>query len=259
MRQAVKVYLVVASFLIVVLVYLVAGPYVTTYKLNRAMEALDEEALSEHVDFPALQESIKNQAQILIEQEMLRAMGDNPLSAFGADLGRELVDDMVDAYITPAGLIYLVKLDRIANSIVQLDEEALSRYVDFPVLREDVKNRFRTLTEQGMLMLGAMGDILLFTLGAALVPLVNDHVDDIVDTYITPAGFIDLIGRVGIADSIAHKGGDEGAFSAMIFPNAEMSYESYSAFSVSLYEGSLRLILRRRGLDWKLSEIRVEI
>lgn len=92
--------------------YLVASPYLTAYQMQRAADARDGEALSEHVDFPAVRQHLKDQ----MNAEVARKIGsdggeDNPLAALGATFGSLVIDRMVDAFITPAGIARMMEGD----------------------------------------------------------------------------------------------------------------------------------------------------
>ena len=97
---------------VVVLVfgYMFATPYITAYQMKTAGENRDGEALSEHVDFPLLRQSLKDQMNVILGKEMAKeAAEDNPFAALGVVFGGVFVEKMVDAYVTPAGITELMK------------------------------------------------------------------------------------------------------------------------------------------------------
>ena len=90
--------------------YILATPYVTVYQMKIAAENQDGEALSEHIDFPALRQNLKDQLNAKLGVELVQeAMDDNPFTALGAALGGMLVGKMIDVYVNPAGIIELMK------------------------------------------------------------------------------------------------------------------------------------------------------
>lgn len=95
-----------------VVVLLIAGflslPYITLMQIKSAAEAHDGEALSEHVDFPAVRQSLKDQMNIMMAKELSQKKENDPFAAFGAAFGGMFVEKMVDAYITPAGLTQMM-------------------------------------------------------------------------------------------------------------------------------------------------------
>ena len=90
--------------------YIFATPYITVYQMKVAAENQDGEALSEHVNFPVLRQNLKDQLNAQLGVVMAQeAMDDNPFTAIGAAFGGILVGKMIDVYVTPAGIIELMK------------------------------------------------------------------------------------------------------------------------------------------------------
>lgn len=89
--------------------YVVAAPYITVHHMKVAAENRDGEALSEYIDFPSVRQSIKDQLNAEFAKTLEDdAMKDNPFSAMGAAFAGAMVDQMVDAYVTPAGITQLM-------------------------------------------------------------------------------------------------------------------------------------------------------
>ena len=42
-------------------IYVAAAPYITVYQMKSAAESRDGEALSEHIEFPSVRQSLKDQ------------------------------------------------------------------------------------------------------------------------------------------------------------------------------------------------------
>ena len=100
----------IGAGVVLVLGYLFATPYITAYQMKVAAENQDGEALSEFVDFPALRESLKDQMAVRLRKEMAEDVFDgNPLSAIGTAFGGMIVKGIVDEFVTPAGLMQLMK------------------------------------------------------------------------------------------------------------------------------------------------------
>ena len=107
MRKSIAVLSIAAG---VFAVYFVATPYITVHQMKSAAERRDGETLSEYVEFPSVRQSLKDQmnamfAKKLTEDDELKS---NPFGAFGVALAGMMVDKMVDAYVTPAGMIQLM-------------------------------------------------------------------------------------------------------------------------------------------------------
>jgi hypothetical protein len=103
-------YLIIAAIAIVVACY-GYSPYQTVHAMKTAGENRDGEALAEHIDFPSVRQSLKEQVNVKLEKMVNDDSAENPIGALGAALGGMLVDKLVDAYVTPAGLIQMMKGD----------------------------------------------------------------------------------------------------------------------------------------------------
>jgi hypothetical protein len=103
-----KIGIVIAAFALVA--YVIALPYITLYQMKKAVDNHDSEALSSHIDFPSVRESIKDQLNAKLMDKM---QGDdvekNPFAALGMAFAGTLVDKMVDAYVTPTGIAQLME------------------------------------------------------------------------------------------------------------------------------------------------------
>jgi hypothetical protein len=103
-------YLIIAVIAILA-AYYSYSPYQTVHAMKSAGENRDGEALAEHIDFPSVRQSIKEQVNVKLLKIVNDESKDNPIGALGAAFGGMLVDKLVDAYVTPAGLIQMMKGD----------------------------------------------------------------------------------------------------------------------------------------------------
>ena len=99
-----NVKIVMAILAVLAVGYLAAGPYLTAYQLRTAILEQDGEALPEYVDFPALRESLKAELNAAMIDGVLDEEDANPFAALGAALAGLMIDRVIDAYVTPAGL-----------------------------------------------------------------------------------------------------------------------------------------------------------
>jgi len=97
------------GFLTLVVAYVVASPYVTVYYMKAAAEQRDGEALSDYVDLPAVREDLKDQFNAKLGSKMAQEIDDNPFAVLGGLLAGVMVNKMVDTFVTPSGLIELMK------------------------------------------------------------------------------------------------------------------------------------------------------
>jgi hypothetical protein len=89
--------------------YVFALPYITLYHIKQAVDERDSAALSEHIDFPSVRQSLKDQLNAMLMGKMHSDdMKNNPFAALGMALAGPVVDKMVEAYVTPAGVEQLL-------------------------------------------------------------------------------------------------------------------------------------------------------
>lgn len=86
-----------------------ASPYYALHQIKTAMAARDAAALASHVDFPALRASVKTQLEANMAASIQATAGsDNPLAALGQSIASAMLGKMVDAMVSPAGVVALV-------------------------------------------------------------------------------------------------------------------------------------------------------
>jgi len=88
---------------------LYASPYVTLYRISQAVERKDAAAVSSYVDFPALRQSVKAQALARLQPHDPARQDDNPLAGFGRMLASGLVEQMVQALVSPNGVMLMLE------------------------------------------------------------------------------------------------------------------------------------------------------
>lgn len=96
----------VALTAILVLFYLALSPWLTVHRMDAAIERQDSDALASHIDFPSVRQSLKDQLNARIMREMSQddSLKDNPLASVGAAFAGFVVDQFVDAFVTPAAI-----------------------------------------------------------------------------------------------------------------------------------------------------------
>lgn len=105
-----KKYLALPIAFALVLAWFIATPWITVHQISTAVQARDAQALAEHVDFTSVRQSLKDQMNARVLHQMAGDDGKalNPLAALVAPLAGAVVDKMVDAYVTPAGVAQLM-------------------------------------------------------------------------------------------------------------------------------------------------------
>ncbi len=109
-------------------IYVVAAPYITVHQMKSAAESHDGEALSELVEFSSVRQSLKDQMNAMFAKKMAESdeMKNNPFAVFGAVLAGMMVDKMVDAYVTPAGITQLMAGEKPQPQAAQGEEASSS-------------------------------------------------------------------------------------------------------------------------------------
>lgn len=94
-------------------IYIAATPYITAHQIKSAAEKKDSDALSEHIDFPSVRQSLKDQLNTVIMKEMAtEEMQNNPFAALGAAFASTMVDKILELYVTPAGITQMLEGDK---------------------------------------------------------------------------------------------------------------------------------------------------
>ena len=96
-----------SAFLLAILAYF-GSPYWSLFQIKKAVDRGDGAYVSAHVDFPQLRESLKTS----IEAQTSKRIGKNDASGFkalGAAFASMMTGPVVDALVTPEGVIALMK------------------------------------------------------------------------------------------------------------------------------------------------------
>ena len=90
--------------------YWYLSPYLAMWQLKSAAQSRDATAFNEHVDYPRVRESLKEQFSIMFANKFGRPDGSGNAmagvgAAFGAKLGMVIVNQFVDAIVRPETLM----------------------------------------------------------------------------------------------------------------------------------------------------------
>lgn len=161
---------------------------------------------------------------------------------------------IIGAYLAAAPYITIYQMKAAAE---RQDGEALTEFIEFPSVRQSLKDQFNTLIVksigQGSGIEGNPMALLGATFAGALV-------EKMVDVYVTPSGITELMS--GSAPTTTRSGKTVEGGGTKPFNDAKLSYESLDKFTVKLKSNEnqeFKFVLRRRGIEWKLTEIIVQI
>ena len=120
---------IVAALVVLLLAYL-ASPYISFWRFTKALRAKDRVAMESHVDFRSVRESLKEQLRAKIPKRDDAAGDEGKRDAFAGLVERlapALIDQLVDAFITPDGLASLISDPEVAKQAKVKDPSALTR------------------------------------------------------------------------------------------------------------------------------------
>ncbi|MGA0103382.1 MAG: DUF2939 domain-containing protein [Steroidobacteraceae bacterium] len=115
------------AFVVLALAWLIASPWITVVRMQSAAAERDADALSFHIDFPAVREDLKGQVNAYVMATIAEESDNNPFAALGGLLASVLVDKLVDAFVTPSGLVMLMEGEDPGLDFGRPDERASSR------------------------------------------------------------------------------------------------------------------------------------
>lgn len=114
-----------------------ASPYWTLHQMKTAIAEKDADGLSEHIDFPALRDSFKGQMMTMMNKRLGSAgMENNPFAAMGQMMGAALVNQLVDAAVSPAGVMAMMEAGKVkpgARPALEANEQAAKETRDYSV------------------------------------------------------------------------------------------------------------------------------
>jgi hypothetical protein len=86
-----------------------ASPHWQLYRMRQAVEVRDAQALARHVDFPKLRASVKVQVmRRLGASDPYAEPRKNPFAAFGRAMALAVIDPVVDAAVSPSGIVAML-------------------------------------------------------------------------------------------------------------------------------------------------------
>jgi len=159
-----------------------------------------------------------------------------------------------------AGLLYslpYVTIYRIIAAVEAKDTRLLSELVDFPQIRENLKRFIGTKLQS------EPADTKPDAWGQIQKSMISSIITGAVEEIITPEGLASFMEKRLEAMVVVQEGANKGKptpwqlFSAFI-SHADLAYTSLSEFIIASKEtdaGQVRLVLRRNGMTWRLTNI----
>lgn len=107
------------AVLVLLLGYVVATPYLTVAQMQAAAQARDGETLAEYIDFVAVRESLNTQLTAMLADEMTQSSDDGAMGLLGAAFGSKIIELLLDAIVTPEGLVAVLNGDPMTDVLDQ--------------------------------------------------------------------------------------------------------------------------------------------
>ena len=148
----------------------------------------------------------------------------------------------------------------IKDGVVEKDSEKLSENIDFPALRQNMKDQLNA-----QMMQHEESELKYNPLVALAAGFASKMVDGIVDAFITPSGLAKMM--EGKKPDIQKSKNSEGTTTINeepekedLFKDARYSYDSLSKFSIYVPNDKgeeARFLLKRQDISWKLVSIEI--
>lgn len=144
-------------------------------------------------------------------------------------------------------------LNGLQAAITQGDAAAISRYVDFPTLRQNLKDQLNAGANSGIsgaLQNGAISDM--------IGGIANSVVDATVDSLVTPVGLNRIL--TGAAIITNNFSDNSGLTLQQRLESGQRAFESSNTFTLAFSSAAgsqLVIVLTRNGLDWQLTNVRM--
>ena len=100
----------IIGFAIIVSIgFVAATPFFTVSNIKTSIVEQDSEKLSENVDFLIFRQNLKKQFNTAMMKNVGRELSNNILSTIAAGFATNMVDGVVDSFVTPSGLAMLME------------------------------------------------------------------------------------------------------------------------------------------------------
>jgi len=104
-----KIIISVVVFFVLIMGYIVAGPYITMNAIKSDIKNKNTEGLKENIDFPVLRENLKEQMTDIVMRKMQedKELQNNPFSGLAVMMMPGIINNAIDLYVSPYGITRL--------------------------------------------------------------------------------------------------------------------------------------------------------
>ncbi|MEL0071044.1 MAG: DUF2939 domain-containing protein [Betaproteobacteria bacterium] len=168
---------------------------------------------------------------------------------------RSLILFLVICLVGYLGAGPFLTLNSIKNAVETSDSVQLSEDIDFPAVRQNIKEQFSTAMTSK-----AESELSDNSFAALAVAFSDKLVEGILDTFVTPTGITSLLSGENPlskkADSQTENEKSQQQQLADLWENSRFSYESIDRFSIWVKGengAEVRVVLKRDGLKWRVT------
>lgn len=154
-----------------------------------------------------------------------------------------------------AGAAPYITVYQIKSAIDLNDGERLSEYIDFEKLRQSLKDQMNAKLAGELAKNEKAANNSFVQLGSLLA---GAFIEKAIDAIVTPSGIAKIMSGENPTNERKERNGSASKQNRDPLSAASMSYKSLEKFVVTIQsdkDEEIRLILRRQGIDWKLTEI----
>ena len=146
-------------------------------------------------------------------------------------------------------------IDGIRSSIKEKDSDRLSSYIEFDLLKKNLKEQFNS-----QMLKATSADKDNNPLGVMVAGFASQVMDGLIDTYLTPSSIALLLEgeKPGQFRSSYHQQDADKQEKAEPLKEYEVKFVSHDRFYVytkGSNDQEIKIILQRFGLDWKITNI----
>lgn len=103
--------------------YIAVTPYLNVSSIKTAVIEKDSEKLATHIDFPVFRRNLKKQFSTAMSNNVPTEIKNTPFGGIAAGFATNMVDNLVDSYVTPDSLAKLMRGIRPSRSRSRIDQD----------------------------------------------------------------------------------------------------------------------------------------
>ena len=114
---------IIGTSLVMFLGLVAASPFFTISSIKTSVVEKDSEKLASHIDFPVFRENLKKQFNTAMSNNVPTEIKNSPFGGIAAGFASNVVDNLVDSYVTPNSLAKLMRGIKPSRSLSRRDND----------------------------------------------------------------------------------------------------------------------------------------